>query len=275
MIQLQDIRDKTIELPHPPQRIVSLVPSITETLFDLGLAGRIVGVTQFCKHPAAKPDHVQVIGGTKTPNTDAIQALKPDVIIANKEENEKSDVDALEAFCPVFVTYPRTVSDAVEMIRQLGVLTNTTPTADAICAQVEAAREQARSRLTRQWRTAYLIWRRPYMTIRQNTFIHHFLAEIGCDNVFAGHDGRYPEISPDELREANPELVILPDEPFVFKERHRTEFMETLPDLAAVRAHRVILAQGDYFCWYGSRLVTAFDYACNLLSNLPPSQDKT
>jgi ABC-type Fe3+-hydroxamate transport system substrate-binding protein len=235
----------TIKLSGQPKRIISLVPSQTELLFDLELYDEVVGVTKFCVHPAEVVKDKEVIGGTKNFNFDKIAALKPDLIIANKEENYKEGIDLLRQKYPVWVSDISTLDDAFEMMSCIGDMTG---------REHEAARLERRItnsfrflRKGNRIRTAYLIWRDPYMTVGSDTFIHHLMARAGFVNVFENKT-RYPSITEGQLSAANPELIMLSSEPFPFTEKHREEFRTICPNA------EILLVDGELFSWYGSRL---------------------
>ncbi|MEM6784254.1 MAG: helical backbone metal receptor [Bacteroidota bacterium] len=239
-----------IALTVPPRRIVSLVPSQTELLADLGLDDEVVGLTRFCVHPAGWKARKQIIGGTKNVRLDRVAALSPDLVIANKEENVREQVEAIaEDGCPVVVTDVATVADALAMIRDVGVLVGRSTQAGALTDQIVAgfdalAREVAGAA---PLQVAYLIWRDPWMTIGGDTFIHDVLHHAGLVSVFGGQT-RYPVVTADDLRAAAPDLVLLSSEPYPFKPKHHQEIAAAMP---GVRVHGI---DGELCSWYGSRL---------------------
>jgi len=249
----------SLTLPHSPHRIVSLVPSQTELLCDLGLRDRLVGVTKFCVHPHGLTREKTIVGGTKNVKLEVVAALQPDLIIGNKEENDKSQIEALAALFPVWISDIYTLEDALDMIAQIGVLTGRSEVAADLIDRIRDAFAQLEKKLTgvpRQ-RAAYFIWRKPYMAAGADTFIHHMLHLAGFDNVF-GHLSRYPEITPGMLAQAAPQVILLSSEPYPFKEKHLSELQAICPD-AAIR-----LVDGEMFSWYGSRLVVAPGYLSDL-----------
>jgi len=242
-----------------PQRIISLVPSQTELLFDLGLDNELVGLTKFCIHPAASVRGKAVVGGTKTLHLDKIHALQPDLIIANKEENTRDQIEALQRHYPVHITDVITLPDALTMIREVGALAGRAQQANAMAGQIESD-FSGLSLPSCPKTVAYLIWR-PYMAAAVGTFIDAILNAAGFQNAFADRT-RYPEISPDDLRAANPDLIFLSSEPYPFGGKHLTELQEICPS-AGVR-----LVDGEVFSWYGSRLLRAADYLKNLQNEI-------
>lgn len=249
----------TLQLRHRPQRIVSLVPSQTELLFDLGVGERVVGVTLFCIHPAEPLKTITRVGGTKKVNMRRLFALKPDLIIGNKEENSKEQIETLRKACPTWISDVHTLEDALAMIRSVGGLTGATAHEEMVA---EIGRRFARMRAPEHpLRTAYLIWQDPVMVAGSQTFIDAMMHHAGLQNIF-GHLTRYPEITMEALAAAQPEVVILSSEPFSFDEAHRPVFQEACP------MARVILADATYFSWYGSRLLRAPAYFDHLLTYL-------
>ena len=234
-----------IYLPRPPQRIISLVPSQTELLFDLGLGERIVGVTKFCLHPEAAVKVKSIIGGTKNFNFEIIRQLQPDLIIGNKEENYSEGILNLQKEFPVWMSNIFNLPDALTMIKGIGEITGTALEARKISEEINQnfAALPAYTPIP----AAYFIWRKPYMSVGQDTFIHQMMRTAGFANVFS-HLNRYPNITPEELQKANPKLILLSSEPYPFKEKHQEEFREIC--LGAI----VKLVDGELFSWYGSRL---------------------
>lgn len=237
---------------HFPQRIVSLVPSQTELLYSLGLEEKVAGITKFCIHPQHWRKTKTIVGGTKQIHTGRIDQLLPDLIIANKEENVKEQVEQLAKKYPVWVTDVNNLSDALLMIRQTGELTGTESRANELAGSVEIAFSNSTD-ISSTVRTCYLIWQKPYMTVGGDTFINDMMIRAGLINVFANRN-RYPEITLDEIRQSGCELLLLSSEPFPFGTKHIEHFREQLPGI------KVLLADGEMFSWYGSRLLQTPDY---------------
>lgn len=264
MLTLTDQLNRSIELSATPKRIVSLVPSITELLFDLGLEEEVVGITKFCVHPQQWFRNKKRIGGTKSVNTTWVKELKPDLIIANKEENIKEQVEALYDLAPVYTSDISTLEEAITMIGQVGIITGKELAAEKIVHHIL----DGFTRLSfppghRQPNTAYLIWRNPYMSVGRDTFIHDMLTRCGFQNVFADRT-RYPEISMEDLRLKNTALILLSSEPYPFREQHIAEIRHALPHAS------IELVDGEMFSWYGSRLCNAPSYFKQLLQTLHP-----
>lgn len=248
----------TIELRSPPQRIVSLVPSQSELLWDLGLKHRLAGITKFCIHPGELFESIPRVGGTKTLNIDKIRALKPDLIIGNKEENERIQVEALQKEFKVWMSDIYNLEDALKTITAIGGLTDTKERADGIATEIRSSFRELPF-LDRS--VLYLIWK-PYMAAGRGTFIGNMLEKIGLRNVIAAEDSRYPQLSIEDICAMNPELIFLSSEPFPFKQVHADELQQQLPNT------KVVLVDGELFSWYGSRLLRSVAYFHKLLKQL-------
>lgn len=231
------------------QRIISLVPSLTELLIDLGLKEQLIGRTRFCIHPADSVSGIKIIGGTKNPNIDKIRSLQPDLIITNKEENRKEDVEQLQTFSEVVITEIETIDQALQWITDLGKVLGAEETASGLVSSIEQALEEATE--PEPVTTAYFIWKDPWMTIGNDTYIHDVMKRYGLINVFGQYE-RYPTTHLEELSEIKPDLILLSSEPYPFKQKHIDEIKESCPD------SRIELINGEWFSWYGSRMLTAF-----------------
>lgn len=234
-----------------PRSIVSVVPSQTELLHYLGLDAAVTGITRFCIHPDDWFRKKKRVGGTKTLNLETIRSLKPDLVLANREENERLQMEELAREFLVYVSDIGDLNDALDMIRTVGRLTGTTERALELVRELESrfSALPAFPRLS----AAYLIWREPFMAAGAGTFIHSMMDKAGLDNVF-GTLSRYPEVTCETLAGANPDVVLLSSEPYPFREKHLDEISAICP-----RA-RVLLADGELFSWYGSRLLHTPDY---------------
>jgi ABC-type Fe3+-hydroxamate transport system substrate-binding protein len=253
---LTDASGTALTLTRPPRRIVSLIPSVTETLCALGLADALVGVTVYCVEPRDVVRGKTRVGGEKDPDLAAIRALAPDLVVANVEENVRAHVDTLRSWgVPVWVTYPRTVAEGLAMIRELGEVTGTGAGASAILAELEPlhARVRAASARRQPVPVFYPIWRAPWMTINGDTYIHDLLAVCGAANVFGDAPARYPTVTLDEMAARRPEMIVLPDEPFRFRRAHLADFAP-YAEVPAVRDGRIHLVDGKPFSWHGPRL---------------------
>jgi ABC-type Fe3+-hydroxamate transport system substrate-binding protein len=236
----------------PPRRIVSLVPSMTETVIDLGAAERLVGVTRYCVHPAEVVARLPQVGGTKGFSFERIAALKPDLILANKEENRKHQVDKLRAAYRVFVSYPRTVEESIGMVRSLGTLTGRSAQATEFAGAVDQVLgSMETSIVARPLRTACMIWHEPWMAAGAETYMNALLTRVGFVNVFDAGDGRYPKTTLSEIVERKPDLVILPDEPYAFAAKDKEHLDAFLQDHGS--RTRVLLFDGSLLTWFGTR----------------------
>lgn len=247
----KDQLNRTVHLTSPPNRIISLVPSQTELLIDLGLEERLIGITKFCVHPKNLRDDIAVVGGTKTVHYHKIEELQPDLIICNKEENTLEMVQELEKICSVWVSDIANLEESLDMIEQLGDLLDVTDKASEII-EIITSEKNAFERLMKtrpMKKVAYLIWKNPYMAAGSDTFINSLLLLNNFQNIIS--EKRYPKISIEQLREAD--LVLLSTEPFPFKESDVSELKNQINS-------EVRIADGEYFSWYGSRLEKAFGY---------------
>ncbi|GAB4499624.1 MAG: helical backbone metal receptor [Saprospiraceae bacterium] len=251
-----DQLNRNIEIPAwPPRRIVSLVPSQTELLADLGLEDEVVGITKFCVHPEKWFREKSRVGGTKTLNFEKIKNLNPDLIIGNKEENERAQIEELAEHFPVWLSDVRTLEQAYDMMEQAGELVGKTTEAQKLVAKIQGSFSTNNQQRTtnNETRAAYFIWRKPYMAAGGDTFIDEMLRVAGFENVFS-YKKRYPEISLDELAKAKPEVILLSSEPYPFAEKHFEPLREICPDA------RIQLVDGEMFSWYGSRLLHSAAY---------------
>ena len=261
----KDQLNRTLSFSSYPKRIISLVPSQTELLFHLGLDKEVVGVTKFCIYPTDWKTRKTIVGGTKNIKMDLIKELNPDLIIANKEENDEDSLRKLMPIFPVWISDIKRLEDAFQMILSVGRITNSESTS---FTWTEKIKKQFKilSLLPKQpRRVAYLIWNNPLMSVNQDTFIHSLLELNQWDNCFKDKLNRYPEITEEELVDSNPELVFLSSEPFPFKDKHIDRFKQLLPE------SRVVLVNGEYFSWYGSRLVDSPAYFSSLHKSLLPN----
>jgi ABC-type Fe3+-hydroxamate transport system substrate-binding protein len=256
---LVDASGAALGLERPPRRIVCLIPSTTELLCTLGLADALVGITAYCREPADVVRGKARVGGEKDPDLDAIRRLRPDLVIANMEENRREDVEALRASgIPVWVTYPRTVAELLVMIRELGELTGTAARARALAEELGALVSEVAAATAgrRPVPVFYPIWREPWMTVNHDTYVHDVLRLAGGANVFADRPERYPPVTLAEMAARRPEVILLPDEPFRFRRVHLRDFAPW-PEVPAVRSGRIHLIDGKLCSWHGPRLAQA------------------
>lgn len=257
----------TVSLDREPQRVVSLVPSLTETLALLELGERLVGATDYCIHPAAALAGIARVGGTKNVDVPAVLALEPDLVVANAEENTREEITALQQETSVFITHPRTVADAIRTVEHLGRLTG-------LEAQAADWAEGCRHLLGRlhgtvprgRLRTACLVWREPWMAAGGDTYISDLLNTFGFDNVYAGATARYPATSLAELGSLEPQVVLLPDEPYRFEPSHESEITGALAEYGC--RPRTVLLDGTMLAWYGWRTRDGFAYVAALRASL-------
>jgi len=292
-----DGHHEALHFHHPPKRVVSLVPSLTESMFDLGLGSSVVGITDYCIHPADVVVNLPRLGGPKTPRISDILSLKPDLVLANWEENTRQAVEALEtAGLSVWVSFPKTVRESLDVLWTLVGLFHD---------QVSAARLETLE-LTLEWATSSVIERTPlryfcpiwydqtidggewWMTFNRHTYCHDLLSLLGCQNVFAererrypleadlglaqsqapeSRDIRYPRVVLSEIQSARPDLILLPNEPFEFDDTHRMHLIEQLVGIPAVERGHIYLVDGSLITWHGTRLAYALRELPTLLDS--------
>jgi ABC-type Fe3+-hydroxamate transport system substrate-binding protein len=258
-----DDTGRSLSLPSPPQRLVSLVPSITELVCSLGQASRLVGVTRFCTEPAAVVAGLATVGGTKTPNLEKVIELAPDLVLMNEEENKREDFQVLtDAGLAVFVSYPRTVEGAAGSVELLGSALGAETSARAMAAEIRAAAGPVPGRSLRVFCP---IWRKPWMSFNHDTFAHDLLRRAGGANLCADRADRYPVVELQDIAQGDPEAILLPDEPYPFGERHRPA-LEALSGTSAWRCGRVHFIDGKALSWYGPRTAAAVGHLRALLA---------
>jgi len=245
------ITDKIEDITFIPKRIVSVVPSQTELLFDLGLSNEILGITKFCIHPKEICQTKTIVGGTKNLNLEKIISLQPDLIIANKEENVKEQIELLSEKIPVWLTDVNNYNEALQMIADMGKITQTSEKANSIKQSID---EQLSAPIFNKKRKAvYLIWKSPFMTIGGDTFIDSMMHKAGFENTFH-HLTRYPEIEIENIAKSDCEFVLLSSEPYPFSQKHVDEMQASLPN------KKIIIVDGEMFSWYGSRMLKSATY---------------
>lgn len=248
-----DQLNRLVFLPHPPKRIISLVPSQTELLVDLGLEERIVGVTKFCIHPKHLRKSKTMVGGTKNYRFEVIDSLHPDLIIGNKEENDRAGIEKLAEKYPVWMSDIFSLEDNYRMIEQVGLITQSDLRAEEIIGKIKSSFAEP---IAKKGTCVYLIWNEPIMVVGGSTFIDSMLKVAGFENLV--RQTRYPQLSATDLQDLSPEFLLLSSEPFPFKEKHLDFFRSLLPN------SQIKLVDGELFSWYGSRLIHSANYFRNL-----------
>ena len=259
-VPVKDMMGRSLYLKQDPQRIISLVPSLTELLYDLGLDQRVVGITKFCIHPEGWRKEKSIIGGTKTINFEAIHRLDPDLIIANKEENKQEDIEQLSENYPVWVSDISDFDDALHAIEWIGEITRSEKQAQRINFSIHKSWSRIDPFIYEKRTCLYLIWNDPIMIAGKGTYIDDILARINFENLT--DKKRYPAISIEEIIALDPEFLFLSSEPFPFKEQHLSYFSKALTKT------KVILVNGEMFSWYGSRISLAGDYFSKFLREI-------
>jgi ABC-type Fe3+-hydroxamate transport system substrate-binding protein len=242
-----------VDLSSPPCRIISLVPSQTELLFDLGLDEQVVGITRYCVFPTQWTKTKHLVGGTKKVNAASIEALQPDLIIANKEENTLADIRSLQKKFPVWVSDVSSLDDALEMIAIISQICERVNAGKSLCRQIRASFDSLQASVCVKYTVVYLIWRKPWIAVGSNTFIHDMLQKIGLDNCLQ-RIPRYPTVTADQLNSLRPDFIFLSSEPYPFDERHRSEIQSINP------RSKILLVDGQMFSWYGSHLLKSAEY---------------
>lgn len=259
MPAFRDQLNRKVKLSQVPKRIISIVPSQTELLFYLGLEAEVIGITKFCIHPAEKFKTVTKIGGTKQLDIEKVRWLNPDLIIANKEENDRLQVEELMNICPVWISDIFDLDSALQMISSIGDITGRPEQANDLCKEIKGLFDDLKLPLT-ILKVAYIIWRKPYMLAGKGTFIDCMLQRCGLSNITEAE--RYPVFNAEALIASNPDLVFLSSEPYPFARKHIEEFKTILPKV------RVVLVDGEMFSWYGSRLLHAPMYFKRLMNEV-------
>lgn len=256
-MKILDQLNRPVVLEEPPRRIVSLVPSQTELLYDLGLDEEVLGITKFCVHPSHWLKSKTVVGGTKQHHFDKIAALKPALIIANKEENTKENIEQLSADYPVYVSDVSDLKSALAMIGDLGRLCARKEKGIALCSAIEEKINNYLPPPNQKYRVLYLIWQEPFMAAGSDTFISAMLKAAGYENAIS--EKRYPKLSREEITQIKPDHIFFSSEPFPFAAKHLATFKN---EFGADQLH---LVDGEMFSWYGSRLLKAVDYWSELV----------
>ena len=261
MLEITDDIGQELSFKQYPRRIISLVPSITATFYDLQAEHLLVGRTKFCVYPTPKVHSLPIVGGTKDVHLDEIQALQPDLIICNKEENTLDIFERLQqANIPVFINDAKSLQDNSQLLYQLGEITNRVQHAKEIDQKIITGLQSIKN-IFPKGKALYLIWQNPYMSIGSDTFIHEMLNHIGFENYMSKHQ-RYPMIELEDIKKEEPDYLLLSTEPFPFQEKH-VEFFKT-----HLNKTKISIVRGEYFSWYGSYLLGAEDYFKELrLSN--------
>lgn len=249
-LTFKDQMGEAVDVPYPPTRIISLVPSQTELLADLGLSSEVIGVTRFCVRPESWLKSKTIIGGTKQFNFDRIDSLNPDLIIGNKEENYQEGIIALKEKYPVWMSDILSFKDSLSMIESVGALTNRNTQAGEIKSVITQSFQALKPYAGQS--VLYLIWRKPWMAAGTNTFIDSMLIRLGLKNIMTST--RYPELTSTAIAQLNPEFVFLSSEPYPFQRKHVTEIQQLCPSA------KILLVDGEMFSWYGSRLMKAPEY---------------
>ncbi len=271
MIRVADDLGRIIECPAVPSRIVSLVPSLTELLFRLGAGTRVAGVTRYCVEPAGEVEAIQRVGGTKDPDLATLIRLQPDLVVVNTEENRRPDVRAIQgAGIEIFITDVKRVRDVPGLMRRLGVLVHREQRSEELAGELERTLQSLQPRAVRR-RFFCPIWKNPWMTFSADTYADDLLSLVGGENVCRGEQGRYPRIEIETVAERQPEVILLPDEPYAFGPGDLPA-LEPLIESLAIPADRVRFIDGKALFWYGPRSASALIYLQACLEGQPISE---
>ncbi len=245
---------RPVQLNKTPKRIVSLVPSQTELIADLGLEAYLVGITKFCVHPAYLRKTKTIVGGTKQVHFDRIKSLAPELILCNKEENTKEMVCELEKIAPTHVSDVKTIKDNYSLIKMYADMLHCEEEGNKMIQAIKQARIDFSKNKTSPKTVLYFIWKDPWMSVGRDTFIHEMLKENNFNN-YCENKLRYPEIDLDKVKSGEiPDIIFLSSEPYPFKKQHQKALEVMFPDST------IVLVNGEYFSWYGSRLAKAYEY---------------
>ena len=260
-LQITDQLGYQLSLPKVPERIISLVPSITYLLYVLGLEEQIVGITRFCKLPPHFLKEKVRVGGTKDVKFDRIASLQPDIILVNKEENTKEMVSELRKIAPVYVSEVSNMEDNNRLISDFGTIFNRQEAAQKLIADIQSGIDGRYFAGNILKKAVYFIWKEPWMTVGGDTFINHMMQLAGFENVFSGQK-RYPQVDLKALRDLKPEVILLSSEPYPFKEKEQAFLQEQFPDAC------ILLVEGEAFTWFGAYPAKAFSYFNSLQKQL-------
>lgn len=256
-MQVIDQMGRSVVIHSPVKRIVSLVPSQTEFLYDLGLTSEVVGITKFCVHPESWWRNKKRVGGTKDPSVEKIRALQPDLIIGNKEENDQKKIEALTELAPVWMSDITTLDEAYDMMERIGQLVDKEFEAKKLCADIQLEFSQLKP-IQKNTKALYFIWKNPWMLAGQNTFVSEMLSVCGFENQAT--EERYPIFDPKKPIACD--YIFLSSEPYPFKEKDKLELQDLFPKA------KIVLVDGEMFSWYGSRLKLAPSYFQKLLTSI-------
>jgi len=247
-----DQLNNKIKLISTPTRIISVVPSQSEFLWELGIRKELVGITKFCIHPNQMFNSIERVGGTKKLNIKKIRGLKPDLIIANKEENNQEEIELLQKEFNVWISDIYNFKDAFKMMQKLSIILNKENETQKLITDIKASLKPIKN-IFKQKTVAYFIWNKPYMLAADNTYINFVLNYLGLTNS-ANKLQRYPEVDNDTLKKLNPDVCFLSSEPFPFKQKHVLELQQILPH------SKIVIVDGEVFSWYGPRMLYLADF---------------
>ncbi len=259
-INITDQTGRKINLIQPPEKIVSLVPSVTFLLYLLNLEKQTTGITRFCKYPKHWKKQKTIVGGTKDIKIEKITQLMPEFIIANKEENSKQTVENLEKTVPIYVSDVVDLKSNKKFVTDIGQITGKTNEAENLLKQIDFLTEQLHKTKSKTYKSLYLIWREPWMSIGGDTFISHMMQVAGFENILI-NEQRYPVVDFKQIKQ-QPEVIFLSSEPFPFKEKHKIELQKIFPQ------SEILLVKGEAFTWFGAYPVFGLPYLFQLYQKI-------
>ncbi|MEN8137903.1 MAG: helical backbone metal receptor [Bacteroidota bacterium] len=250
---------RQLNVNYPPKRIISTVPSQTELLADLGLEKEVVGITRFCTYPEDWKKSKEIIGGTKRLDFNKISDLAPDLIIGNKEENVKPQVEKIAEKFPFWISDVQSFEDNQKLIRDVGELCAKNTEAEVLCSRIDEVCSRVKDVQKTPKRIAYFVWRNPFMVAGNNTYINSLLNKLGFINVFENYEGRYPTITFKDLENENPDEIFLSSIPFPFNSIHAQEFEMHFSDM------KIRFVDGEVFSYFGSRIAKSEEYLLSMI----------
>lgn len=256
---------REVEIKSSPERVISLIPCVTETLFELGASDKIVGITDYCIYPADKIKDIQKVGGPKSPNIEFIDAINPDLIFMDPDENRLDDFDALQKKYPIFIVKGRNIEDSMVFIQKTGDIFGTKSKADGLVKSIRNCLDELRAKKgkTTYRRVLVLLWKKPYFVPGKETYINSLLESCGLENVFSKRAG-YFEVSEDQIIESRPDIIFLPDEPYTFKREDESELQILFNRKNIPIKIKIII--GTELCWYGVRTLKGLKYIDEIIS---------
>lgn len=255
MIQLKDQMGRLLTFEQPPKRIVSLVPSLSELIWDMNLNTELIGVTKFCVHPESLRKEKVIVGGTKNVKVDRLITLNPDLVIANQEENTREEIESISKLFPTYISDIKNIEDTLNLVEDVGIICDRKQEARDLAIKINTSLPH---NIQKKRSAIYLIWYDPYMSVGGDTFISHMMKRLGYENCLKSKE-RYPLLTEEDILSISPGELLLSSEPYPYKETHLKTIQEKFPKV------KVRLVDGEAFSWYGSRIYKVNEYLNSLL----------